>query len=86
MREQFLRVPYNHSIIRKWRIRHLMNSFDVFFIKGFTVYQNNLEILDKFDKNIKIFLIWHFRFDSLTLIDTPTIENDTWKSNNLNLF
>ena len=26
-----------HSIIRKGRIRHLMNSFDVFVIKGFTV-------------------------------------------------
>ena len=48
MREQFKRVPCNnlikktkylqHSIIRKWRIRHLMNSFDVFVIKGFTVH------------------------------------------------
>jgi len=45
MQEQFQRVPYNHlikktkylqhSIIRKLRIRHLMNSFDVFVIKGF---------------------------------------------------
>ena len=29
-----------HSIIRKWRIRHLMNSYDVFVIKGFTVYNS----------------------------------------------
>ena len=26
-----------HSIVRKWRIQHLMNSFDEFVIKGFTV-------------------------------------------------
>ena len=66
--------------IKKKYLNTLENSIYTY------IYQNNLEILDKFDKNIKIFLIWHFRFDSLTLIDTPTIENDTWKSNNLNLF
>ena len=44
-KKQFKRAPYNHlikklnicNIIRKWRIRHLMNSFDVFVIKGFTI-------------------------------------------------
>ena len=48
MQEQFQRVPYNHLIKKlnicnislsksEGRIRHLMNSFYVFVIKGFTV-------------------------------------------------
>ena len=66
-----------HSIIRKWRIRHLINSFDVFIIKGFTVLSSIIfrrickklifhEYFDFFKDNISLttcFHDWHLIFE-----------------------